>query len=196
MRASFTLPLLALFLAITALALADPTTQMMHNGSFESWTTPLMPDQWVLRSGTVAASTTQIDGLYSAQFHVKKDALLGGYSASMSQTVPFDGDAPIAPEAYYDLSFDTFANFNNGRGWSNATIYWYGQDGSNYATTIIPLTMIETPEFRHYSVLSQAPVGVANIPMLAKVEFNLGSTSNGPGVTMWLDGVEFGLGPT
>ena len=40
---------------------------------------------------------------------------------------------------------DAFASFNDGRGWANATIYWFGTNGNNYATTIFPMTMIETP---------------------------------------------------
>lgn len=194
MRANIIVPALALLLAMSAPAMADPVTQMLHNGSFETWTTTLMPDEWVLEAGAVSKSIQQVDGLYSAKFNVKRDVVTGAISASLSQTVPFDGEAPIEPEAYYDLTFDAFASFNDGRGWANATIYWFGTNGNNYATTIFPMTMIETPEFRHYSVRSQAPVGTVDIPMLAKVEFNLGATQNGPGVYMYLDGVSFGLG--
>ena len=178
----------ALALLVTPLGLAAPLYDQLQNGSFEEGL-----DAWTVEVGDVVLSTAASDGNFSAQLRAKPNEL-GGHYSILAQTIPqSQTDVPIVPGAYYDLSFDAKATYND-KGVGRANVTWTGINGAVLRVDVFNVTA--SAEFVSYSARLQAPIDplAPDAAIGATLRFRVDGQSSDQGVNLWVDNAEFGIG--
>lgn len=185
--------LAALLTLVLPAILAAPLHDQLENGSFESWDGLYAPTAWTIEVGNVTRSTAASEGNFSTQLRAKPNHL-GGHYSILAQTIPQgDTDLRIVPGAFYDLSFDAKATYND-KGEGRANVTWIGLNAA--VLRIDAFDIAESATFASYTARLQAPIDplAPDAAVSATLRFRVDGQSSDQGVNLWVDNAQFGLG--
>jgi hypothetical protein len=158
---------LAITLALSLLAggaAAAPVMNQLENGSFDDFEDD-DPVDWRILAGNANPTDDAVDG-QAVVLNIPGNAL----SAGVAQTVEAeDGDAPIVPNAEYDLAFqgNLETSTANTPVSAQARIVWQNALGQEVGTDTIPVS--QSDEYVSYDETFRAPPDATQ----ADVQFEL-----------------------